>query len=296
MNEMKNKIKGLTGTILFHAGLLFLLIFLSLRLPVQMPGGEGVYVNLGFDDTGMGSDQQEFAAAAEIDLPLAIPKAQQLLENEDYVVQNDEEAAAVEEKKPEIKKKEPEKIIKEPKKEPVKETVKQPEKVKEPEPQPQANPKAMYKGKNPSGKPGGGQEGITGQPGDQGVPGGTPHATTYTGTPGAGNGTGVGSGTGTGQGDGSGDGIAYSLGTRGSLHLFKPSYDSQEQGTVVVKITVDRLGNVISAAPGAKGTNVSDLTLQNLAKNAALQSKFVADPDAPESQTGTITYKFIRQN
>jgi outer membrane biosynthesis protein TonB len=295
---MKNKIKGLTGTILFHAGLLFLLIFLSLRLPVQMPGGEGVYVNLGFDDTGMGSDQQEFAAAAEIDLPLAIPKAQQLLENEDYVVQDKEEAAAVEEKIPEVKKKEPVKIIKEPKKEPVKETVKQPEQVKEPEPEPQpkADPKAMYKGKNPNGKPGGGQEGITGQPGDQGVPGGTPHATTYTGTPGAGNGTGVGSGTGTGQGDGSGDGIAYSLGGRGSLKLFKPSYDSQEQGKVVVSIKVDKQGNVISAVAGAKGTNVSDPSLWKLAKNAALQSKFVADPDAAESQTGTITYNFIRQN
>jgi len=64
----------------------------------------------------------------------------------------------------------------------------------------------------------------------------------------------------------------------------------------VVTIKVDRQGNVTSAVPGAKGTNVSDETLWNLAKNAALRSKFIADPNAPEFQVGTITYNFIRQN
>jgi hypothetical protein len=95
---------------------------------------------------------------------------------------------------------------------------------------------------------------------------------------------------------GTGNGISYSLGGRGSLNLHKPSYDSREQGKVVVTIKVDRQGAVISAVPGAKGTNVSDQKLWNLAKDAALRSKFSPDSNAPEFQVGTITYNFIRQN
>jgi len=93
-----------------------------------------------------------------------------------------------------------------------------------------------------------------------------------------------------------GSGISFSLGGRGSLMLHKPSYDSKEQGKVVVAIKVDKQGRVTSAVPGAKGTNVSDQTLWQLAKDAALLSRFVADPDAPEMQVGFITYNFIRQN
>jgi TonB family protein len=78
--------------------------------------------------------------------------------------------------------------------------------------------------------------------------------------------------------------------------LQRPSYDSPEQGKVVVKIKVDKLGNVISAEPGQRGTNVSDQALWELARKAALKSKFIADPNAAETQVGTITYNFIRQN
>ena len=78
--------------------------------------------------------------------------------------------------------------------------------------------------------------------------------------------------------------------------LHKPSYDSKEQGKVVVTIKVDKQGKVVNAVAGAKGTNVSDQTLWQLAKDAALRSSFVADTNAPETQVGTITYNFIRQN
>jgi outer membrane biosynthesis protein TonB len=211
---------------------------------------------------------------------------------EDFLVQDIEEAPAIKEKKAEEKKKEPEKVIKKPGPEPVKEVIK-PE--PEPEPSPQPNPKAMYKGKGAATAQGG-QEGQTGQPGDQGQPNGTPGATLYKGGGGEGAGTGNGKGTGTVPGDGSGDGISYSMGGRGSLMLHKPSYDSKEQGKVVVTIKVDRQGNVFSAVAGAKGTNVSDQTLWQLAKDAALKSKFASDPNAPETQVGSITYNFIRQN
>jgi outer membrane biosynthesis protein TonB len=292
IKENKNRIKGILGTILFHIGLLLLLIFLALRTPLPLPGEEGVFVNLGFDEQGMGLDQQEQPAPAE---PLIKPAPpQQEPKDEDYLVQDVEEAPAIKEKKVEIKKKEPEKVVIKPEPEPVKE-IKEVDPEPKPEPKPQPNPKAMYKGKGTTSTQGG-QEGQTGQPGDQGDPSGTPNASIYKGKSGSGEGSGTGSGTGTGTGDGSGDGISYSLGGRGSLVLHKPSYDSKEQGKVVVTIKVDKNGKVTSAVAGAKGTNVSDQTLWQLAKDAALKSEFVSDPNAPDTQVGTITYNFIRQN
>ena len=287
--EKKNRIIGIGGTILFHICALILLLFLALRTPLPLPGEEGVMVNLGFDETGTGIEQMEQPAPAEIK-PQPSPAVQEK-SDEEYVTQETEEAPAIKEKKPE-KKKEPEKVVPEPVKKPVEEV----KKVEpQPEPQPKPDPKAMYKGKSTQTAQGG-QEGQTGTAGDQGDPTGVPGATTYKGKSGDGSGTGIGSGTGTGPGDGSGSGISYDLGKRGSVSLHKPAYDSKEQGKVVVTIKVDKKGNVISAVPGAKGTNVSDQTLWQLAKDAALKSKFEADSTAPETQVGTITYNFIRQN
>lgn len=290
INERKNKAKGILGTILFHVGMLILLLFLALRTPLPLPGEEGVLVNLGYEETGMNMDQQEEQASAE---PLLKPvPSRQETEKEEYLVQDVEDAPAIKEKKAEEKKKAPEKIITKPEPEPVKEAMK-PEPA--PEPTPQPNPKTLYKGKGTATAQGG-QEGQTGQPGDQGQPNGTTGAALYKGGGGEGAGMGSGKGTGTGPGDGSGNGISYSLGGRGSLMLHKPSYDSKEQGKVVVTIKVDKQGNVFSAVAGAKGTNVADQTLWQLARDAALKSKFASDPNAPETQVGTITYNFIRQN
>lgn len=72
INEKKNRIKGILGTILFHVGLLLLLLFLALRTPLPLPGEEGVLVNFGFDETGMGMDQQEQPAELIISFNLQI--------------------------------------------------------------------------------------------------------------------------------------------------------------------------------------------------------------------------------
>jgi colicin import membrane protein len=298
-NERKNSVRGILGTILFHSGLLVILLFLALRTPLPLPGEEGVLVNLGYDENGIGVDQQKEQASADINPRTATARMEPA--KDEYLTQDVEEAPVIKPKKPEKKeerKKEPEKVIKKPKPEPepkivpVKESVPAEPKA---EPKPQPNPKAMYKGSGVTSAQGG-QEGQTGKPGDQGQPNGTPGAPIYKGGGGEGAGTGIGKGTGSGPGDGSGSGISYSLGGRGSLMLHKPAYDSKEQGKVVVTIKVDKKGNVTSAVAGAKGTNVSDQTLWQLAKDAALKSKFASDPNAPDTQVGTITYNFIRQN
>jgi hypothetical protein len=111
---------------------------------------------------------------------------------------------------------------------------------------------------------------------------------------GSGNGSGVGSGDGPGVGPGSGP--AYSLNGRSGKSIPKPKYTEDDQGKVVVTIWVDKQGNVTRAEPGAIGTTVSNPTLWNAAKTAALQAKFDVNNDAPEVQKGTITYNFIKLN
>ncbi len=76
----------------------------------------------------------------------------------------------------------------------------------------------------------------------------------------------------------------------GSLLL--PSYGVQKSGRVVVRIMVDREGNVTDAIPGIEGTTVQDRSLWSAAKQAALQAHFNANPKAPVLQEGTITYIF----
>lgn len=74
--------------------------------------------------------------------------------------------------------------------------------------------------------------------------------------------------------------------------LKPPSYGVQKEGTVVVEIWVDRLGEVRRAVPGYEGTSVTDKDLWNAARQAALTASFSPDPDAKEQQQGTITYIF----
>jgi TonB family protein len=74
--------------------------------------------------------------------------------------------------------------------------------------------------------------------------------------------------------------------------LPKPAFNVQKDGIVVVEVTVDRSGKVISATPGVKGSTLVDNTLYASAKKAALESRFNVKNDAAERQIGTITYHF----
>ena len=74
--------------------------------------------------------------------------------------------------------------------------------------------------------------------------------------------------------------------------LPRPSFGVQAEGTVVVDIWVDNYGQVQKAVAGAEGTNVTDKTLWQAARKAALGAHFNMSADAPALQKGTVTYIF----
>lgn len=77
----------------------------------------------------------------------------------------------------------------------------------------------------------------------------------------------------------------------GSLPL--PAYNSQNQGRVVVAVTVDQNGVVTKANARAQGSTVQDAALWRAAEEAALKARFNVKKDAPVFQSGTITYNFV---
>jgi len=266
--EKKDEIKGIAGTIVFHALVILALLFLALRTPLPLPSEGGVEVNLGNSEDGMGMIQpEELASAAPVSPPPSTAS-----ETEEYVTSDEEEAPAIEPKK-------------EPKPKPVERTEPKPVVKKEPapEPAPKVNPKALFPGKSTTGKTGaGGNEGITGKPGDQGNPFGTPDATGYEGD----------GGSGGGKGGGVGSGISYDLSGRTPKSIPRPSNTFRDQGKVVVRIWVNRNGDVIRVEPGIKGSTTTSSQLKDLAAQAARKAKFSANPDAAETQVGTISYIF----
>ncbi len=161
-NEKKDKGIAVAGTIIVHALAVLVLFLMAFRTPLPLPGEEGVEVDLGMMDQGMGNIQPEKPA-----IPMASqPEQQQSKSKEDIATSNDEEAPALE--KPKNIKPKQEKPAEEPK--------------------PKVNDRALFKGNN--NPQAGGSEGITGQPGDQGKPNGLAGIKKYDGQGGKGNGTG----------------------------------------------------------------------------------------------------------
>lgn len=108
---------------------------------------------------------------------------------------------------------------------------------------------------------------------------------------------GSGSGTGT-EGIPSGNSKSgrpvASLPGRSVQALPLPSYPGSEEGDVVVRITVNAAGKVVSASIQTSGTNTSNAALRSAALSAARQARFNAVSGAP-NVTGKITYRFRLQ-
>jgi outer membrane biosynthesis protein TonB len=88
------------------------------------------------------------------------------------------------------------------------------------------------------------------------------------------------------------DGVSFNLADRKIKQLPVIEDNSKSVGKVVVKIIVNRNGDVIKAMPGQVGSTTTEAALLQKAKEGALRTKFSARSDGQEEQYGTMTFVF----
>ena len=295
------------GTAIFCV--LFLLMLLLVKFindPTEEE--EGVLVNFGDTEQGMGEVEPRPAVAEAIPTPTPtpapeptpVPEPTPTNNGEEEVVNQDfEESAVIEQKKKkkreedELKRRQEEQKrqqeleqqriaeeqrLAEEQRRQEEERKRQEEIQRQQQQQMEAaqnKAKNAFSGRNPNG--GNTGEGTTGQPGNQGSPNGDITSTNRV-------------------GNGGGNGINLNLAGRsfGSTPP-KPEYNSKSEGRVVIEIRVDRQGNVVAASTYLKTSTTTDKVLHEAALKAAKMAKFNSDPQAPEIQIGYITYTFIQQ-
>lgn len=85
------------------------------------------------------------------------------------------------------------------------------------------------------------------------------------------------------------DKIEYVMEGRTMVSFPKIGLGTKDNGVVVVDVTIDKYGNVLSADPGAPGSKTTDdKYLFVKAQAACQQAKFNNDPTAPLSTTGKV--------
>ena len=295
--EKENNVKGWATSIAIHLLLLLAFILLAMKTPKDEPL-QGVLIDFGNSATGKGQVADPGQTAAEP------------AKNQEAVAEAIEAAS-----EPEVKPTMPDEVITQdvkeapaitPQKEkpkPTKEEIKaakaaeEAKKKAEAEAKAKAEAEAIAKAKAAEearkkaeadalaeslndawGK--GGSQGDKDGPGDFGNPDGVPNG---------------GNDNGTGQGN-SGSGPALSgLGGRKWVKLPVVNDNSQKFGTVVIKIKVDKSGNIISAEFTLKGSTTSDQVLIQRAKDALKHAKVSSNINAASEEIGYVTFNFRAQ-
>jgi colicin import membrane protein len=284
-NRKKNKRIAFWGTFSFIGSILVLLIIFGFSTPLPLPEEEGILVNLGYDDSGMGQIETGGEAVPEQTIPeeSTPPPPTETETEENIMTQDFEDAAAMEAKKEEARKKREEEIRQQKEREEELRKQRELEEKRKKEEEERKKIEDITKNAFSNGGQQGSEsesDGNNGGNGNQGDPNGDPNAKNY------------------GEGKGLGDkGIGYSLEGRTPQggRLPKPVYSANESGTVVIRVNVDRDGNVTSASFQAKGSTTTNSQLIRAALNAARKAKFNQDNNADAFQVGTITYRFVLQ-
>lgn len=269
---------------------ILLLFFIFWKWPLQsfaIPAlEEGIEVNLGNSEQGLGEDQPFLPGkpAPSDQQQYSPPPKTEVSREEDVkdIATDDKNEDAPEIRKPPVTKPEATKV---PEKEVVKnKPVKNPQPVENPVP-PAQKPKAVFKGVNGTGTGGnesdnfkkGGNQGIAGGKGDQGKPGGDPDSKNYTGG---------------GRGN---SGVSVSRGLQGRNIVRTPAFEDEfnENAKVAVDIRVDENGTVTSAEYQPRGSTTSDASMKAIALRKARQVKF--NTGSGES-AGTIIFNFKLKN
>ncbi len=326
MNHTQVNRQGLAGTIIFHGIILFLLLFFGLPVIFPPPPEEGVLVNFGESETGLGlvepapgpstkpaassQSQKNEESASLPSVPVTPPRVKPKPAKEEVMTQDYEKTAALkeEERKKQEKLKEEKRIQDELERQRLAEVERERKAERERIAREEAERKRLAEEQrkideiNSRTKDAFGKSGTTAQqgtgPGGQGTGQNPNQGVTFpggnqgvpTGDPNSGN---YGPG---GRGPGSqGSGISYNLSGRSALSMPKPDYPGNDAGIVVVQVSVDKNGNVTKAVAGFRGTTLADQEFWTAAQQAAMKAKFNVSADAPAIQQGTITYKFTLQ-
>lgn len=243
---------------------LFLFLFLGFTTELPLPEEQGILISFGDSETGSGSVEPRASETPSQQISQPTPPAASS-EVEEMLTQEHEDAPAVEatnNTNPKPQTETPTNTETEP--------VEEVEEVVE---QPQVNQSAIYGGRKSNSESISEGDDASGT-GNKGVETGDPNSTNHS------------------LGTGFGNGAGYDLKGRSGVALPKPRFTTQKEGTVVVRIRVDRAGNVTFAEPGVKGSTTLDKDLLAAAKKAALASRFNKKDDAAIIQEGTITYVF----
>ena len=282
-SEISNHLKGIIVTVVFHSIAIGALMMITLATnPPLFPEPEGVEVNFGTDETGLGDVEpgpneligetpvtQETQQQPNITKTNSASDASSDIQDKNILTSQTDNgvdiAIAEKRKNDAIKAQTEQKRVEDEQKRVASE---QQRKIDE------INARA---GKAFGHGPGSGSQGIAGGIGNQGNPNGVANSPNYIG-----------------QG-GNGKGVLYSLAGRKSVDLPSPVKGIQAAGKVVVEILVDRDGNVIDARPGVRGSTTADQRLYDAAQKAAMNTKFNISPNSAERQKGLLTYIFELQ-
>ena len=264
MKLNKDDIYGIVGSVAFHLFILLILGFTVLKTVVPDEDG-GILVNFGNVNAAAGTFEPKYTGQEPpqetTTPPPPVPEPKVETPKEDLVTQEIEESVAIEEAK---KKKEKEEQRK--KEEAEKKRLAEERRKKE---QAISNKVAGAFG---IGSQEGNSQGDAGSgTGNQGSPfGNSDH----------------------GANEGVGGYGSFNLNGRsiGAGGLPRPAYTIQEEGRIVINITVDPKGNVIFAEIG-KGTNIDNGSMRKSALDAAKRAKFNSISGA-NNQSGTITYLY----
>lgn len=267
----KDDISALAGTIIIHL-ILLLLLYLGILKTVVPSEDSGVLVNFGNISASMGTFEPQYSASSQQTPipPQPTPKPVPTAEKE-LITQNVEETVSIPEKQE--KKKEVTDEAAQREREEAERKRKEEEERKRREEERQRQQEAISNRVSNAFGMGSSQSSnqgdATAEAGNQGSPFGNSD---------------------TGPNEGTGGFGTFNLNGRsiGSGGLPRPAYNGREEGRIVINITVDPKGNVISAEIG-RGTNIDNASMRKSAIDAARRAKFNSI-QGTNNQSGTITY------
>lgn len=277
MKLKKEDIYGLIGTVAFHAVLFLILWFTVLKAAIPEEDS-GVLVNFGNVDSAAGTFEPRYTGQQLPQETTTPPPPQPVAETpkEDLLTQDLEESVSLDEQKKEEERKKAEEEKRR------KEAEEQERIRKEKEAEAKRIAEERRKQAEAISNKVAGAFGIGAAEGNS--QGSAPEGSGNQGSPFGNSDHGADEGVG---GYGSFNLNGRSLGAGG---LPRPAYTIQEEGKIVINITVNPKGNVIFAEIG-RGTNIDNASMRRSALEAARRATFNSISGA-NNQSGTITYVY----